>query len=629
MDQFTSRTFFSSHLASHFAMLQANSPSPKRLTPNNHAADDHGQRTLSPGTFPRAGLYPVAPAVGQRSHARPSNPTPFTVPRNMDSSMDRIPDLPPGQLSELMQSGRPWWARELGLGKEPGRSSHQRESSLTSTLGSTGPNSPCSPNMPTPHIAVGDPADDAQGNGSWNYHFVPEPAPLHQDQLMYTGPQFYGLQMDVQSGKSPYAPDSSAGNRATEPPPGMDPPYSSAAHQSIPMTSSASAPMANFTPGFQHDPSGLQQGGESLGRSGQRQGKGAASPWALLHTSSQADDFTAVPDVPKLDRTMTDIYNDNLYNPNLDIISSASPSAAPSSPSDDIFSQRLDATGSLGNGHQHHGVAGHVPVAPPSHTGDAGYHRTPLFDASDAHTPQTISPQDSMLDFPDADGGSSNFPLFPRSEPNRYGGIDAMSEGGFSHGNFEGGSGEHSLPYMPTDSSSTLFAPHDFTVFGTRQDLRPSMRPGGDTGTAQRPAENNNSGTYSCTYHGCTQRFDTPSLLQKHKREGHRQANSLKTSPRGGSGKTSAMDTQAGPHRCFRTNPGTGKVCKAVFSRPYDLTRHEDTIHNARKQKVRCDLCTEEKLFSRADALTRHYRVCHPDVELPNKHKRRRPGSQS
>ena len=50
---------------------------------------------------------------------------------------------------------------------------------------------------------------------------------------------------------------------------------------------------------------------------------------------------------------------------------------------------------------------------------------------------------------------------------------------------------------------------------------------------------------------------------------------------------------------------------------------YEDTIHNARKQKVRCDLCTEEKTFSRADALTRHYRVCHPDVEFPGKHRRR------
>ncbi|RJE17407.1 C2H2 transcription factor [Aspergillus sclerotialis] len=69
--------------------------------------------------------------------------------------------------------------------------------------------------------------------------------------------------------------------------------------------------------------------------------------------------------------------------------------------------------------------------------------------------------------------------------------------------------------------------------------------------------------------------------------------------------------------------PSTGKPCNSIFSRPYDLTRHEDTIHNARKQKVRCHLCTEEKTFSRNDALTRHMRVVHPDVDWVGKQKRK------
>jgi uncharacterized Zn-finger protein len=82
--------------------------------------------------------------------------------------------------------------------------------------------------------------------------------------------------------------------------------------------------------------------------------------------------------------------------------------------------------------------------------------------------------------------------------------------------------------------------------------------------------------------------------------------------------------TQAGPHRCDRINPSTGKPCDTVFSRPYDLTRHEDTIHNMRKEKVHCHICPDgEKTFSRADALTRHFRVCHPEVEFPGKHRRR------
>lgn len=525
------------------------------------------------------------------------------------------------------------------MAKDPGHSSHQRESSLTSTLGSTGPNSPCSPNIPTPHIAVSDSVDDTfrdgQGTTSWNYHFAPEQAPVQQDQFLYTGPPVYGLQITGQPAKNPYAADGFAGSRATEPPPGMDAPYSPGMHQSIPMTSSASAPLTNSAPGFRHSQSSMQTSGESVEGLRQRGGKIVAPSWAPVHSDSQDDDFTAIPDVPKLDRTMTDIYNDNLYNPNLDIISSASPSAAPSSPSDDIFSQRLDAARSQGGHQQRNGAPGaHVPVTSSYHPRGSGSHEAQLFqDASDAHTPQTISPQESMLDFSETDGGSSNLSLFPRPESNGFGTMDSLGHGDFPQGHYHRDPGQNNMPYISADSSSTLFGSQDLSIFG-HQDARPSaaMQPAEDAnaawvGHAPGPTEDGDRGTYSCTYHGCSQRFETPALLQKHKREGHRQANSLKSTSRGG--KSSVVDTQAGPHRCQRINPSTGKICKAVFSRPYDLTRHEDTIHNARKQKVRCDLCTEEKLFSRADALTRHYRVCHPDVEPPGKHKRRRPGAQS
>lgn len=132
-----------------------------------------------------------------------------------------------------------------------------------------------------------------------------------------------------------------------------------------------------------------------------------------------------------------------------------------------------------------------------------------------------------------------------------------------------------------------------------------------------RPNVSSDAGTYSCTYHGCPLRFDSPAKLQKHKREGHRQIESV------GATSAAAKNTQAGPHRCDRINPSTGKPCNSIFSRPYDLTRHEDTIHNARKLKVRCHLCTEEKTFSRNDALTRHMRVVHPDVDWVGKQKKR------
>jgi hypothetical protein len=156
----------------------------------------------------------------------------------------------------------------------------------------------------------------------------------------------------------------------------------------------------------------------------------------------------------------------------------------------------------------------------------------------------------------------------------------------------------------------------------SRSQLQPAPQQQQQSQTMQRSLDtSSDSGTYSCTYHGCHLRFETPAKLQKHKREGHRQ-----TSPTSSQSPNLALrNSQAGPHRCDRINPSTGKPCNSVFSRPYDLTRHEDTIHNGRKQKVRCHLCTEEKTFSRNDALTRHMRVVHPDVDWVGKQKRKSP----
>ena len=160
-------------------------------------------------------------------------------------------------------------------------------------------------------------------------------------------------------------------------------------------------------------------------------------------------------------------------------------------------------------------------------------------------------------------------------------------------------------PSMPSSQPSM----HD-----SRTQSQPTPQP-------QRPLDTtSDSGTYSCTYHGCALRFDTPAKLQKHKREGHRQ---VSPSTDSASTNLALRNSQAGPHRCDRINPSTGKPCNSIFSRPYDLTRHEDTIHNGRKQKVRCHLCTEEKTFSRNDALTRHMRVVHPDVDWVGKQKRK------
>jgi len=162
---------------------------------------------------------------------------------------------------------------------------------------------------------------------------------------------------------------------------------------------------------------------------------------------------------------------------------------------------------------------------------------------------------------------------------------------------------------MPASSDPTPdFPAHLTTMESSASEAEPYSSHSQTAGEQlQKPASSAaDGGTYTCTYHGCTQRFETPQKLQKHKREGHRSVGAASV----GSSMTSAAllerNSQAGPHKCERINPTTGKPCNTIFSRPYDLTRHEDTIHNARKQKVRCALCTEEKTFSRNDALTRH-----------------------
>ncbi|KAI1352281.1 hypothetical protein F5Y01DRAFT_324513 [Xylaria sp. FL0043] len=132
----------------------------------------------------------------------------------------------------------------------------------------------------------------------------------------------------------------------------------------------------------------------------------------------------------------------------------------------------------------------------------------------------------------------------------------------------------------------------------------------------QRPDSTaSDGGIYTCTYRGCTLRFETPVLLQKHKREGHRQGNTLNHLQDPGLTGQVANSVIFSHPRCVRINPSTGKPCNMVFSRFYDLTRHEDMIHNLLRRRVRCRFCTEEKLFSRPDALTRHIRVCHPECQ--------------
>ncbi|ABN67784.2 zf-C2H2 Zinc finger, C2H2 type [Scheffersomyces stipitis CBS 6054] len=74
-------------------------------------------------------------------------------------------------------------------------------------------------------------------------------------------------------------------------------------------------------------------------------------------------------------------------------------------------------------------------------------------------------------------------------------------------------------------------------------------------------------------------------------------------------------------HQCDLINPLTGVPCNKQFSRPYDLIRHQETIHASKKKIFRCVICEgranggpgngKSKTFSRGDALSRHIKVKH------------------
>jgi Zinc finger, C2H2 type len=169
-------------------------------------------------------------------------------------------------------------------------------------------------------------------------------------------------------------------------------------------------------------------------------------------------------------------------------------------------------------------------------------------------------------------------------------------------------------------SEDGLVSPDGARVSPTELILENSFGPPSQSVNPQSSPGDTSSGlgTYSCTYHGCYIRFETPAKLLKHKREDHRHPSSPSPSV------IRDLNSQTRPFRCEQINPSTGKPCRTIFSRPYDLTRHEDTIHNARKPKIRCLLCTEEKSFSRSDAMARHMRVVHPDMDWPRKSKKRK-----
>ena len=127
----------------------------------------------------------------------------------------------------------------------------------------------------------------------------------------------------------------------------------------------------------------------------------------------------------------------------------------------------------------------------------------------------------------------------------------------------------------------------------------------------QRPdTTSSNSGSYTCTCHGCPFRSQTLPVPQKHKRKVHPQTLPTTLPPT----HLGRGNSQAQRHICERIHPLLGTPCNIGFTRSYDLIRHEDTIHNTQKQKMRCQFCIKGRTYSRSDALVRHMRMVHPDV---------------
>lgn len=251
-------------------------------------------------------------------------------------------------------------------------------------------------------------------------------------------------------------------------------------------------------------------------------------------------------------------------------------------------------------------------------------------------TPKTISPKDAYLEYNEPEGNGVQGSLFSGSQTTYTDTTDVKSES--DHGSYHGSAhgddetvydsmstsrreSDVSMDYgMPTYNNAQQFGHHLSVPYGwdesSSQESSGTSRPSDDSygyaaANLHRPEYTMaNDGAYSCTVHGCSQRFSTASKMSKHRREAHRHS-----TPMGRDAPTKSL--LQGPSRCARINPTTGKPCNTIFSRPYDLTRHEDTIHNTARQKVRCELCNDDKTFSRQDALTRHKKVSSLRRKIP------------
>lgn len=212
-------------------------------------------------------------------------------------------------------------------------------------------------------------------------------------------------------------------------------------------------------------------------------------------------------------------------------------------------------------------------------------------------TPKTVSPRETFLEFSDQLQGG-----------NMYGTQEGSAHADSYNDDFHPADSETHFYDAPLQSNFDFqLQYHQYPDHSGAMQPQQSMQQQEDNGNLSKPTiPKGSSGPYACNVGTCTQRFSSAAKLAKHKKDVHKAPSSH--------GMTSGhipRSHQPGPHKCTRVNPTTGKPCNTIFSRPYDLTRHEDTIHNTNREKARCELCNDDKTFSRADALTRHKKVKH------------------
>ncbi|CAZ83108.1 unnamed protein product [Tuber melanosporum] len=356
---------------------------------------------------------------------------------------------------------------------------------------------------------------------------------------------------------------------------------------------------------------------------------------------------------PRLARRVSDAMQDELFNPGI-------------APGTSITSRsRQDSNGVnsklptfLHQAQTQHSIARATPPTTRDHSpfrANSPFHpairanqfplpQSPSRTTSLNEAPKTISPKDAYVDYCDPDEEDVKGNFFPQDDAysqdgsvhsgsyksSIHGGDDAQSDHSFgkteeSFGsmatsrresdvsmNFSpqlyAGNGNHQYPQLGFPYTYSHMSRHSEEVGSdpvsqtSAVEEEPSYDYDPASSPSSKPAESKaNRGVYTCTVPGCTQRFPTTTKMSKHRREAHRQSTPL----------SSIKSHHPGPHKCTRINPTTNKPCNTIFSRPYDLTRHEDTIHNTNRQKVRCEICNDEKTFSRQDALTRHKKVKH------------------